>query len=65
VVGDDLRADVALAARQGWDSLLVLTGAGTPGEVGGDLRPTFIEPDLSTALARPRWRRGGEEERAP
>lgn len=51
VVGDSLVTDVPWAAEQGWDSLLVLTGATGPGEItAGPARPTFVESDLRDAL---------------
>lgn len=51
VVGDSLVTDVPWAAQQGWDSLLVLTGAtGPKGVADATARPTFVEPDLRNAL---------------
>jgi len=53
VVGDSREADVALAARHGWDSLLVLTGMAQEADIAGaDPRPTYVAKDLSTALRR-------------
>ncbi len=53
VVGDSLESDVALAARHGWDSLLVLTGMARRADLAGaDPGPTFVENDLRAALRR-------------
>ena len=48
VVGDRLDTDIAGAARLGWDSALVLTGATRRDDLeGSPWRPTFILEDLS------------------
>lgn len=50
VVGDSLEADVAFAAQEGFDSLLVLTGVSTPESLGAArILPTYCEPDLLSA----------------
>jgi HAD superfamily hydrolase (TIGR01457 family) len=51
VVGDRLDTDVAGAAGMGWDSLLVLTGAATPGHlVRSAVLPTYVGRDVSALL---------------
>jgi HAD superfamily hydrolase (TIGR01450 family) len=51
VVGDSMIADVPLATALGWDSLLVLTGSTKPADLdAAPATPTFVEPDLCTAL---------------
>ena len=48
VVGDRLDTDIAGAARMGWDSVLVLTGASTPVELAmSDTLPTYVGRNLS------------------
>jgi hypothetical protein len=60
MVGDRIDTDVVGAARMGWDSLLVLTGAARAEDVGRAVSlPTYVAPDLSALLsaippARPR-----------
>jgi HAD superfamily hydrolase (TIGR01457 family) len=68
VVGDRLDTDVEGAARMGWDSLLVLTGASSPPDL---LRaravPTFVSPTLDRLLADvppARFRPAGPEDRS-
>ena len=52
VVGDRLDTDIEGANRLGWDSLLVLSGVTTPGDLdGSDVRPTHVAPDVSALLA--------------
>lgn len=50
MVGDSLEADVAFAAQEGFDSLLVLTGVSSVESVGAaSISPTYCEPDLASA----------------
>jgi glycerol-1-phosphatase len=54
VIGDRLDTDIAGAARLGLDSLLVLTGVSTAGDLeGSDVRPTYIADDLRALFADP------------
>jgi HAD superfamily hydrolase (TIGR01457 family) len=47
VIGDRLDTDIAGAAALGWDSLLVLTGVSTRGDVeASPARPTYVAEDL-------------------
>lgn len=50
VIGDRLDTDIDGAHAMGWDSLLVMTGVTTLGDLAGleaARRPTYIGPDLS------------------
>ncbi len=52
MVGDNIRVDVPFAKANGWDSLLVLTGATSPADVPGAAdTPTYVEESLATAAA--------------
>jgi len=56
VVGDRLDTDVEGANRAGVDSLLVLTGVTSPGELvwaAAALRPSYIAEDLESGLLAP------------
>ena len=54
VIGDRLETDIAAAVALGWDSLLVLTGIASVGDVEtSPIAPTFVADDL-TALFAPR-----------
>ena len=54
VIGDRLETDIAAAVALGWDSLLVLTGIASVGDVeASPIAPTFVADDL-TALFAPR-----------
>jgi len=51
VVGDRLDTDIAGAAALGWDSMLVLTGVSTRGELAvSDVRPTYVAEDVRALL---------------
>lgn len=51
VVGDSWQADIALAADNGWDSVLLLTGATSPDELGLlPANPTLVAAHLREAL---------------
>jgi HAD superfamily hydrolase (TIGR01457 family) len=53
VIGDRLDTDIEGAARLGWDSMLVLTGVSTRGEVEtSEHRPTFVVDDVRALLGR-------------
>lgn len=53
VVGDRLDTDIAGAARLGWDSALVLTGAARREDVeSAPWRPTIVVDDLSALVER-------------
>lgn len=56
VVGDRLDTDIEGANRAGVDSLLVLTGVTSPGEVvcaAAPLRPSYVAEDLESGLLAP------------
>lgn len=51
VVGDRLETDIAGAAALGWDSLLVLSGIATLGDLSSSaLHPTFVGSDVRALL---------------
>jgi HAD superfamily hydrolase (TIGR01457 family) len=51
MVGDRLDTDIAGAARARWDSVLVLTGVSTPGDMPeAPALPTFVVPDACALL---------------
>lgn len=52
IVGDRLETDVAAAARLGWDSTLVFSGAAGPRDLAtAALLPTYVGDDVSVVLA--------------
>jgi phosphoglycolate/pyridoxal phosphate phosphatase family enzyme len=50
VIGDRLDTDIEGATRLGWDSLLVLTGVTSRGDLGHGPRPTYVAEDVSALL---------------
>jgi 4-nitrophenyl phosphatase len=62
VIGDRLDTDIAGANALGWDSLLVLTGVSTRGEIGdGSARPTYVAEDLRALVDGGDQNRSGRE----
>jgi HAD superfamily hydrolase (TIGR01457 family) len=54
VIGDRLDTDIVGAAGLGWDSLLVLTGISTRGDLAdAPFRPTYVGRDLSALFDPP------------
>ena len=52
LIGDRLDTDIAGAAALGWDSLLVLTGISTRGDLAtASVAPTFVGDDLAALFA--------------